>query len=126
MREHDTVAGTYYRLGRNLVGDAHARSDVLIKVVDRRAAIAGVGSGACIFQGPVPPGYRVRQVRIEVAHVVVHLAKRREKVVAETQIKSKARGEFPVVLNIGRDGAKTSAVLGNQVLRKASFVDLAD
>jgi hypothetical protein len=52
---HDAVAGADNGLGIDLIGEAEARTQVLVIVVDRRAAVAGIGSGTGKLQAPLVP-----------------------------------------------------------------------
>ena len=74
--EHHAIACADDCLGIDLIGEADTRSEVLVVVVHRRGAVAGVGASAGELQRAVDAGNRIRQGGIEEAHVVMHFAKR--------------------------------------------------
>src|SRR5439155_18779779 len=80
----------------------------------------------CELQRAVGAGDRIDDVGVEEAHIVVHFAEGREEVIAESEVERELRGDLPVVLNVGRDGTVTRAILLHQVLGKAASIDLAD
>src|SRR5262249_14502606 len=107
VRVHDAVAGADDSLGINLIGETDARPNVLVVVMDRRAAVAGVWSLTRKLQRSVNTGNRVRQCGDKEAHIVVHFAKRREVVVAKAKIERQLRRDLPIVLDVRRDGTET-------------------
>ena len=126
MGKHDAVAGANDRLGIDLVGKSYARTKVLVVVIDRSGAVAGVGASASKLQRSIEAGDRVGEIRIEEAHAVVHFSYRREEVVTKAKIEGQLRSDFPVVLNVGRDGAEARAKLLLDVLGEACLIDLAN
>src|SRR5258705_12284982 len=89
-------------------------------------AVAGVGPGPCELECAVEAGDWVGQIGVEEAHIVMHFAEGREEVVAEAKIERELRADLPVVLNVGRDGTVTRAILLHHVLGKTASIDLAD
>ena len=126
VRVHDAIARADHCLWIDLIGKTDARSEVLEVVVDRSAAVAGVGSSARKLQRAVDAGNRVRQIGVEEAHVVVRFAKRWEEVLAKAEIQGQLLGDLPVVLNVGRDGTEARPILLHEILGEASLVVLTD
>ena len=127
MRKHDAVAGADHGLGIKLIGGANAWPKVLCVAHGRRGAVAGVGAGPCELQGAAQACDWVCEIGVEKAPHVIYFRDAGEVVIAKAEIESELRGQLPVVLNIGRDGAETRAVLRMQrIIREAALVDLAD
>src|ERR1700722_17287563 len=118
MRVHHTIACTNHGLWIDLISKPDTGSDVLVIVIDRSAAVAGVGTSARELQYSIDSGNRVHQIGIEEAHVVMRFAERREEVVANAKIQGQLFVKLPIVLNVGRDGTETRPELLHEVLSK--------
>ena len=89
--EHHTVACADHGLRIDLIGEADARSEVLAVVIDRRGAVAGVGSGAGELQGAVEPLTGFARLGLKKLMIVVHFAERREVIPAKAEVEGQLR-----------------------------------
>ena len=93
MSEHDAVAGANDGLWIDLIGEADAWAEVLVVVVDRSGAVAGVGAVSGELQRAIDSGDGIGEVGIEEASGVVDFRQRREEVIAKTEIEGQLRSD---------------------------------
>ena len=101
VRVHDSPAGAEDRLRKNLVGDAETRTELLLVVVDRRAAVTGVGAAAGKLEN-AGGSTGIGHVGIEEREYVIGFPVTRKVVVAEPKIQRQLAGDLPIVLNVWR------------------------
>ena len=125
MGKHDAVAGAEDGIRINLVGRAEAGAEVLVPVVYGRITVTGVGTAAGKLQRAGYASDRVDEGRVEEAAGIVNFTQRGEIIPTQANVKGEVLVDLPVVLSVGRDGAKTGAELLLEVSGEAGFIDLA-